>query len=352
VDTLKELASGDLRAEIHGEFRGDHAVMQLAFNTAMQSLDEILSHVTEAVEQVNSGSGQVSESSQALAEGATDQAAALQEISSSLAEVSEQTRQNSSHAAKANQLTSAACEAADEGNRQMQKMLNAMTAINNSSSEISKIIKAIDEIAFQTNLLALNAAVEAARAGVQGKGFAVVADEVRNLAQRSARAAQETTELIAGSVRKVGRGTELAKETARALGEIVSSATQASDLVEEINNASTEQSLGLEQVSQALHQIDRVTQRNAASADETASAAAQLSGRAQTLRTMLTRFRLKETLGNRAEELQAPDLQRPGDPAGGPASKARRPREANEKPRGAVDPEELISLDDRDFGDF
>ncbi|MDI6631897.1 MAG: methyl-accepting chemotaxis protein, partial [Thermoanaerobacteraceae bacterium] len=192
AECLKEMAKGNLDVAVTGDYRGDHAIIKNALNTTLDAINEILAQVSVAVEQVAAGAQQVSNASQALAQGATESAASVQEITASMQEITVQTKQNAENATQANQLGDQAKASAMRGNEQMAEMVRAMNAINESAANISKIIKAIDEIAFQTNLLALNAAVEAARAGKHGKGFAVVAEEVRNLAERSAKAAKET----------------------------------------------------------------------------------------------------------------------------------------------------------------
>jgi methyl-accepting chemotaxis protein len=294
VTCLEKMAQGDLSVGMTGNYKGDHAIMKNGLNDTLAALNDIMKQINDSAIQVSTGAGQVSDSSQALSQGATESASSLEEITSSMTEITAQTKQNAENATAANQLSANARQAAEEGNDKMKKMLDAMAEINNSSSQISKIIKAIDEIAFQTNLLALNAAVEAARAGVHGKGFAVVAEEVRNLAQRSAKAAKETTELIEGSVTRVTNGTKIANETAIALEQIVNGITRVTDLVGEIASASNEQSQGIEQINQGLSQIDQVTQTNTANAEESASAAEELSSQGDQLTQMLSKFRLKD----------------------------------------------------------
>ena len=194
------------------------------------------------------------------------------------------TKQNAGNAQKAKELAKQARQAADQGAQNVQTMNTAMGAIKISSDEIAKIIKTIDEIAFQTNILALNAAVEAARAGEAGMGFAVVADEVRNLAQRSAQAAKETAEKIEGAIAKTAQGVTISAQVAEGLTEILAKVRQVDELVAEVASASLEQSQGIEQVNTAVTQMDKVTQSNAASAEESASASEELKAQADTLK--------------------------------------------------------------------
>ena len=234
--------------------------------------------------QVSSAAGQVSASSQSLAEGASEQASSLEETSASLEEMASMTKRNAENARQANDFAKQAREAADKGAGDMQTMSAAMEAIKVSSNDIAKIIKTIDEIAFQTNILALNAAVEAARAGEAGMGFAVVADEVRNLAQRSATAAKETADKIEGAITKTGQGVEISSKVAQALNDIVAKVRQVDELVTEVANASREQTEGITQINTAVGQMDKVTQSNAASAEECAAAAEELNAQAETMK--------------------------------------------------------------------
>ena len=248
---------------------------------ALNVLAETLGQVSQAL---TGSAGQVSSASQSLAEGSSEQAASLEETSSSLEEMSSMTKRNAENAQKANELAKQARTAADKGVGDMHSMSAAMEAIKISSDDIAKIIKTIDEIAFQTNILALNAAVEAARAGEAGMGFAVVADEVRNLAQRSAQAAKETAAKIEGAISKTAQGVEINRKVSETLNEIVTKARQVDELAAEVAGASREQTQGITQINSAVGQMDKVTQSNAANAEESAAAAQELNSQAAAMR--------------------------------------------------------------------
>jgi len=249
-----------------------------------RALTQLVHDLGDNSQQVNHAAAQVSASSQSLAEGSGQQAAAIEETSSSLEEMASMTKRNSENAQKANDLAKETRVSADRGAGDMQAMSAAMEAIKVSSDDIAKIIKTIDEIAFQTNILALNAAVEAARAGEAGMGFAVVADEVRNLAQRSAQAAKETAAKIEGAIVKTGQGVQISHKVATALNEIVTKVRQVDELIAEVAGASREQTDGITQINSAIGQMDKVTQSNAATAEESAAAAEELNAQAMTMK--------------------------------------------------------------------
>ncbi len=290
-----KVADGDLNVHVDISTKDEVGMLGAAFRRMADNLNDVMRNINMASEQVASGSKQVSESSIALSQGATEQATSVEQLTASLEEISSQTKLNAENANQANQLAETAKLNALQGNSQMQEMLNAMDGINNSSANISKIIKVIDDIAFQTNILALNAAVEAARAGQHGKGFAVVAEEVRNLAARSANAAKETTDLIEGSIKKVEGGTKIATDTAGALKMIVSDIEKVANLVNNIACASNEQATGIGQVNQGIMQVSQVVQTNSATSEECAAASEELSSQAQVLKDMISKFKLRQT---------------------------------------------------------
>ena len=315
-------------------------------------IDRIIQVLGEGAGQISSASGQISTASQSLAEGSSEQAASIEETSASLEEMSAMTQQNADNAAQADALMKEANHVVDEANTSMDQLTRSMEDISNASEETSKIIKTIDEIAFQTNLLALNAAVEAARAGEAGAGFAVVADEVRNLAMRAADAAKNTAEMIEGTVRKVADGSTLVHGTNEAFDKVSGSARKVGELVAEIAAASAEQAEGIGQVNTAVTEMDKVTQQNAAGAEESASASEELNAQAEQLKTMVDEL-VVVVGGSRDRSPAAAKTRQRSAGAVRPStlSGPARQKAVNTGGRKKEKPETLIPLDD-DFQDF
>ncbi len=252
-----------------------------------KSLEKVIINLSDSSAQVTQASQELSSASQQLAEGSSEQASSLEETSATLNESSSMLQRTSDNTGEATKISESAIKSSQKGQEQMNQMMNSMQKLNDSSAEISKIIKVIDSIAFQTNILSLNAAVEAARAGEAGAGFAVVAEEVRTLAQKSANAANDTKDIIEKNIELSKEGVEVAKMVSEALNEINSQSGKLNQLIEQINEATTEQSQGIEQINQALNQMEQVTQQNAANAEETASSSEELNAQAETLNNII-----------------------------------------------------------------
>jgi methyl-accepting chemotaxis protein-1 (serine sensor receptor) len=269
------IAAGDLAASepVDAERSDTIGALQKAHREMQTRLAQVVSHVRQNSESVAAASAQISQGNNDLSSRTEEQASALEQTAASMEQLTATVSQNADNARQANQLAISASSVAVEGGQVVERVVDTMKGINDSSRRIADIIGVIDGIAFQTNILALNAAVEAARAGEQGRGFAVVASEVRNLAQRSAAAAREIKDLITTSVERVEAGTQLVDEAGSRMSEIVTSIRRVTDIMGEISAASAEQSTGMAQVGEAVTQMDQATQQNAALVEESAAAA-------------------------------------------------------------------------------
>jgi len=290
VNLARQVASGDLTADIRAESRDEVGDLVLALKTMNDNLLKTVTEVRAGTETIVTASQQIASGNLDLSSRTEQQASSLEETASSMEELTSTVRQNADNARQANVLAKNASQIAAHGGEVVSQVVATMASINASSKKIGDIIAVIDGIAFQTNILALNAAVEAARAGEQGRGFAVVASEVRNLAQRSAAAAKEIRGLISDSVTKVEAGGRLVDEAGVTMQEIVQGIGRVTDIMADITSASAEQSTGIEQVNEAITQMDGVTQQNAALVEEAAAAAASLQEQATTLAQLVSVF--------------------------------------------------------------
>lgn len=292
--SLAELDKGNLKFNIDMEYVGDFAPIKESFEHTINKLNNVFRKLNMSAEEVASGAEQVASGAQALAQGTTEQASSIEELAATINDIHNHIANNAENAKQTSNQALAATTELGIGKKQMEQMITAMNQINNSSSEISKIIKTIEDIAFQTNILALNAAVEAARAGSAGKGFAVVADEVRNLASKSAEASKNTAVLIEATVQSVQKGADIANQTAQSLDRIVLSSQESAELVQEISQASQEQATSIAQVTQGIDQISSVVHTNSATSEESAAASEELSNQAQILMGLVKQFKIRE----------------------------------------------------------
>ena len=290
-DILTGMAQGDFTNIPTTEYPGLFINIQDSIIKIEEDLGNTLAQMNASVDEVLSGSNQIAEGSRSLADGTTRQASAIEEISATITDVSSQVAKTAQNAAEAGELSAQTQDCVNRQDVEIQNMVQAMSDISNTSQEIEKIIKAIEDISFQTNILALNAAVEAARAGDAGKGFAVVADEVRNLANKSAEASASTANLINASIEAVNKGSKIAENTAESMKEVKDMATRTSVLINDIARASQEQNESIRQITSGIEQISQVIQTNSATAEETAASCEELSGQSRLLKKQIDKFR-------------------------------------------------------------
>ncbi len=357
VTIMGAMGEGNLGVEADRSLTGEHGTISNSLNRTLDAFNDILGQLTQSMRQMKTTANQIAESSQSLSQGATEQAASVEEITSAIAELASQSKQSAANSEEVNRLSRDSRDSAVKGATMMDDMVGAMREINESSNNIARILKSIDEIAFQTNLLALNAAVEAARAGVHGRGFAVVAEEVKNLSQRSAKAARETADLIDESMKRADNGTRIATSTADALRDIQGYVERVASLVNEISIAANEQVRGISQIEESIQQIEEVTQQTAANAEETAAGSEELSGQAIQLNEMISRFKLRsiETAGTNGSHPHAPVAKEHFNGNGGTRGPVKVTAGSNGHPARAtrkLAPEEVISLEDQDFAGF
>ena len=299
---LKAAIDGDLTQRIAADdFKGFIQTIARGMNNLLDSVGDSMLHVKQVVEQITQAAVQLRATSQLMSTSAQDLNVAAANSNSSLEQAAGMVKTNAENASMANQLVGQTSTAAKDGQEKMGEMSTAMSAISDSSQQIGKIIKVIEEIAFQTNLLALNAAVEAARAGRHGKGFAVVAQEVRNLAERSAKAAKETTSLIEDSSSKVAQGVRIADGTGSALKQMMGNVVKVEDLVGEIATASAEQSRSIKLVADAMVKVIEGAQAGSQQSTEVASASEELGRQMEVLKQRFAKFKLIDTTARVAQ---------------------------------------------------
>lgn len=315
---LNRLARGDLNDTIPSPeddpFPAEYDTLRESYNSVVQTLSGTLSRISDVADQVRNGSEEITSAAQDLSGRAETQAATLEQSAAALNQLNESVRSTAERARNAEQVSRANREIAESGAAVVRDAVAAMKGIEKSSDQITRIIGVIDDIAFQTNLLALNAGVEAARAGDAGRGFAVVASEVRGLAQRASDSAREIKGLISESAAQVETGSALVGRTGDSLEQILGKAHEVSEQISAIASAAHEQSIGLGEINSGVHQLDQVTQQNAAVAEQTNAAAAALQEQAGDLMREIAGFSIGSRGGAAARPIQGTAAAAPDKP--------------------------------------
>ena len=294
AESLNMIAEGDLRFDVDvNNVEGAFEKVLSGFIHIKEKLSTTINTVKNSSDQIAMSADELSVGAQNLSQSSVEQASSTQELSASIIEVSSSIRDNAVFVGDANDLAKNTLHNVNNGSDKMQELVQAMDEIRDSSSEIEKIIKTIEDIAFQTNILALNAAVEAARAGEAGKGFAVVADEVRNLAVKSAEAAKNTNKLIGATLESISGGTDIMDSTVESLDAIIENANNLADLIDKINEANKLQSEAAVQIESGIEQISDTVQTNSATAEETAASSEELSSQAKLMNDMMQDFKVE-----------------------------------------------------------
>lgn len=291
---LVAMANGDYTevSEVPERYVGDFEELHTSIHSVNENMNETLHQIEEASSQVSAGAVNLSEASQSLAEGATEQAGSVEELSATIMNISDAVNQTAVRMSETYKMSADYAAEANSSRDEMQKMVKTMGRISETSQKIGSIISEIESIASQTNLLSLNASIEAARAGEAGRGFAVVADQIGKLADESAKSAVNTKELIISAIDEIKEGTQAADRTAEKIEEVVGGINQISDTSKEISELASSQADAMKQAEQGIEQITEVIQANSATAEEASATSEELSAQAETMDELIKRFRL------------------------------------------------------------